>query len=237
MILTKSPISRHVSAGPIPWSALVLRFFAVAAPFCPPPGPATRSFNGLHPERKFQATTRALAVSIICHLSAWQAAAGIAIAGYREFPSGLIGISLTEGGVTQSMEMTWGQASAESGMQKSNDGKISFGGTWYPRIGDSLKASPEAKAIPDIHKQLQSMLRNYRLVMPSSKGNQNPDRSHERFEMSVMVGDHPGEARLTYFESDSSQWSNAQAMWKIARDLFPAGDREKISKQREFLPK
>jgi hypothetical protein len=184
----------------------------------------------INPESKLLTIMRALAVSIICHLSAWQAAAGIAIAGYREFPSGLIGITLTEGGVTQSMEMTWGQASAESGMQKSNDGKISFGGTWYPRIGDSLKAAPEAKAIPDIHKQLQSMLRSYRLVMPSSKGKQNPDRSHERFEMSVMVGDHPGEARLTYFESDSSQWSNAQAMWKIARELFPAADREKISK-------
>jgi hypothetical protein len=352
----------------------------------------TRSSTGLHPEnnflavlmrtnpeRKFQTIMRALAVSIICHLSAWQAAAGIAIAGYREFPSGLIGITLTEGGVTQSMEMTWGQASAETGSkgpvvgvrmnrndssrqfvevddnvtgrlftqatqvitryglpivstsvpksadfiqirmgypgdplwlnypkseparwnqalelwramervvspkvpsklmrpepmavagglapqpgigtlaeytnvrilltrvipsksqyesiniswQKSNDGRISFGGTWYPRIGDSLKAAPEAKAIPDIHKQLQSMLRSYRLVMPSSKGKQNSDRSHERFEMSVMVGDHPGEMRLTYFESDASQWSNAQAMWKIARELFPADDREKISK-------
>lgn len=329
-------------------------------------------------KKRFLIIIRGIAASVIFPLSMSQSATAIPITGYRDFASGLIGISLTEKGVTQSMEMTWGQAAAEAGRkgpavevrmnrndesrqfvevdnkvteqvfsqaaqviaryglpivstsvpksadfiqirmgypsdslwlnypkseparwnqalelwhgmervvspkipsklihpepiavaggpavqpgigsiaeytkvkilltrvmpsksqyesidiswQKSDDGKITLGGKWYPRIGDSLKAAPEIKAIPDIHKQLQSMFRNYRLVMPSTKGKPNSERSLERFEMSVMVGDHPGEARLTYFESDSSQWPHAQALWKIVRDQFPAGARDKIA--------
>ena len=62
MILTKFPISRHDPTSPTPWSAPVLRFLAVSAPpFCPPSGPATGTFNGLHPKGDFLAVNKAIA--------------------------------------------------------------------------------------------------------------------------------------------------------------------------------
>ena len=44
----------------------------------------------------------------------------------------------------------------------------------------------------------------------------------ERIEVIVMVGDHPGGARITCHEHDASQWKDALAIWRLARDQFPA---------------
>jgi len=73
MILTKSPISLHEPAGPTPSSVPVLRFlrrfnpFSPATPFIPPAGPATGSFNGLHPRSNFLAVPTGQRLTVPTH--------------------------------------------------------------------------------------------------------------------------------------------------------------------------
>ena len=45
---------------------------------------------------------------ILLHLFVSNLSPAIEIDGYREFPAGVVHISLTEGEVTQSMELKWG---------------------------------------------------------------------------------------------------------------------------------
>jgi hypothetical protein len=104
--------------------------------------------------------------------------------------------------------------------QRADDGKISLSATWYPRTGDATKAEPEAKIIPAMHKQLLSLFKTHR--HSGAPGKVKPGGKSERIEVIVMVGDHPGEARITCHERDASQWPAGLAVWKLARDLFPA---------------
>jgi hypothetical protein len=103
-----------------------------------------------------------------------------------------------------------------------DDGKITLSATLYPRTGDPAKAVPEAKIIPAMHKQLQTLFRKHRHAGPPSKAKQGGKEKSDRIEVSVMVGDHPGEARITCHERDASQWADAQAIWSLAREQFPA---------------
>ena len=104
--------------------------------------------------------------------------------------------------------------------QRSDDGKISLSAMWYPRTGDAAKAEPEAKIIPAMHKQLQSLFKTHRHSGAPAKVKQGG--KSERIEVSVMVADHPGESRITCHERDASQWPAGLASWSLARDLFPA---------------
>lgn len=104
--------------------------------------------------------------------------------------------------------------------QRSDDGKISLSAMWYPRTGDAAKAEPEAKIIPSMHKQLQSLFKTHWHTGAPTKVKQGG--KSERIEVSVMVADHPGEARITCHERDASQWPGALAIWSLARELFPA---------------
>ena len=103
-----------------------------------------------------------------------------------------------------------------------DDGKITLSANLYPRTGDAAKATPEAKIIPAMHKQLQTLFRKHRHAGPPSKAKQGGKGKSDRIEVIVMVGDHPGEARITCHERDASQWADAQAIWRLAREQFPA---------------
>ncbi len=114
--------------------------------------------------------------------------------------------------------------------RRADDGEISFDTSWSPRTGDSLRAEPEPKHIRPLFEAIKTATTAYRYPRSAVSAPLDDGRLVKEGKLiEVMIKGADGWNQWVFVEGDRAGWAKAEALWEVARELYPAEQRERIA--------